>query len=131
MSKEHAPTGGEGETTDGGPSVIDEQATTETDLDQLFEVLADGKRRQLLAYLVETDDDVAAFSELIEHVADDSDGESSDNERIAVGLHHTHLPKLADADLVEYDPRSEVVRYRGGAVVSDWIALAQSHETDR
>ncbi|WP_276300309.1 DUF7344 domain-containing protein [Halorussus lipolyticus] len=129
MSKEHAPTGEEGATTDGGPSVSDEQAATGTELDRLFEVLADGHRRRVLAYLADTDDGVAAFSDLVEHVADDSAGESTDNERLAVSLHHTHLPKLADANVVEYDPRSEVVRYRGDGLVTDWVELARSHET--
>ncbi len=129
MSKEYTPTGEEGATTDGGPSVSDEQVATGTELDDLFEVLADSHRRRVLAYLADTDDDVAAFSELIEHVADDSAGESTDNERLAVSLHHTHLPKLADAGVVEYDPRSEVVRYRGGDVVTDWVELARSYET--
>jgi DNA-binding transcriptional ArsR family regulator len=130
MSKEHAPTGGEGASTDGRPSVSDEQVATEAGLDELFEILADSHRRRILAYLADADDDVAAFSELIEHVADDSAGESTDKERLAVSLYHTHLPKLADANVVEYDPRSEVVRYRGGDVVSDWVELARSYETD-
>jgi DNA-binding transcriptional ArsR family regulator len=130
MSRDQTPTGEEGATTDGGPSVSTERATR-PELDELFEVLADGHRRHALAYLADTDDGVAAFSELIEHVADDSAGGSTDKERVAVGLHHSHLPKLADASLVEYDPRSEVVRYRGGPVVSDWVELARSHEADR
>jgi len=130
MSKDQTPTGGEGATTDGGPSISTERATR-PDLDELFEVLADEHRRRVLAYLADTDDGVAAFSELIEHVAADSTGESTDKERVAVSLHHSHLPKLADASLVEYDPRSEVVRYRGGPAVSDWVELARSHEADR
>jgi len=130
MSKDQTPTGGEGVTTDGGPSISDERATR-AGLDELFEVLADGDRRRILAYLADTDDGVAAFSDIIEHVADDSAEESTDKERVAVSMHHTHLPKLADANLVEYDPRSEVVRYRGGPAVSDWVELARSHEADR
>lgn len=131
MSKEHAPTGGEGATTDGGPSVSNERTARRPDLDELFEVLADGRRRRALAYLADADDGVAAFSELVEHVADDSVGESTDKECVAVSLHHTHLPKLADANIVEYDPRNKDVRYRGGRVVSDWVDLARSHEIER
>jgi len=32
---------------------------------------------------------------------------------IAVSLHHATLPKLADAGLLEYDPRSKTARYSG------------------
>lgn len=130
MSKDYVPTGREGATTDGGPSVSDEQMSARPGLDELFQVLADEKRRRVLGYLADTDDGVAAFSELLEHVADDSAGESSDNERVAVSLHHNHLPKLADANVVEYDPRSEVVRYRGGQVVSHWVEIARSYEAN-
>ncbi|UPV73038.1 hypothetical protein M0R89_10800 [Halorussus limi] len=115
---------------DGDPSVFDQQ-TAEVDLDDLFEVLADGQRRQLLAYLDSTDDDVAAFSELVDHVAEESGAVSNDDdERVAVNLHHNHLPKLEDANVVEYDPRSETVRYRGGPVVSDWVEMARTYESD-
>ena len=30
---------------------------------------------------------------------------------VAISLHHATLPKLADAELVEYDPRSKTVRH--------------------
>jgi hypothetical protein len=131
MSNEHAPTGGEGATTNGGASVSDEGAMTGEDLDALFEILADDQRRHILTYLEERDEDVAAFSELIDHVADERVGDpTDDHERVAVRLHHAHLPKLADLDLVEYDARSETVRYRGGPAVSEWLTLARSHEPD-
>ncbi len=131
MSNEHAPTGGEGATMDGNPSVSDQQ-TAAVGLDELFRVLADGQRRRLLAYLDRTEDDVAAFSELVEHAADESVAVSNeDRERVAVNLHHNHLPKLEDANLVEYDPRSETVRYRGGPVVNEWVELARTYEPNR
>jgi DNA-binding transcriptional ArsR family regulator len=130
MSNEHAPTGGEGEAPGGGPSGSGNRPTLEVDLNALFEALADVQRRQVLAYLDAMDDDVAAYSDLIEHVADDSAGESTDHERVAVRLHHHHLPKLADVGVVEYDARSETVRYRGGPAVSEWLDLVQSYDQD-
>jgi hypothetical protein len=32
---------------------------------------------------------------------------------IAISLHHATLPKLADAGLLEYDPRTNTARYSG------------------
>ena len=32
---------------------------------------------------------------------------------VAISLHHATLPKLADAGLIEYDPRSHTARYSG------------------
>ncbi|UPV99114.1 hypothetical protein M0R88_11310 [Halorussus gelatinilyticus] len=114
---------------DGNPSVSDQQ-TVVADLDELFEVLADGNRRRLLGYFDDNADDVAAFSDLVEHVADESVAVSNDDhKRVAVKLHHTHLPKLEDANLVEYDPRSETVRYRGGPAVGEWVEMARAYES--
>lgn len=95
-------------------------------LDELFEVLADGHRRRLLEYLEDAEDDVAALPELVDHVADES---ADDRERVAVTLHHSHLPKLAEADIVEYDARSETVRYRGGQFVGEWVEIARRYES--
>ena len=36
-----------------------------------------------------------------------------DETDIAITLHHSTLPKLADTDLLDYDPRSKTVRYCG------------------
>ena len=130
MSNEHAQTGGEGTATDGRPTVPSERPTT-TDLDSLFEVLADGHRRRVLDYLDDTDDEVATFSDLVDHVADRGGEETpADRDRIAVNLHHNHLPKLESAGVLEWDPRSEMVRYRGGPVVGEWVELALAHESD-
>jgi DNA-binding transcriptional ArsR family regulator len=131
MSNEHAPTGGEGATTDGESSVLGDRETREIELDALLEVLADVERRQILAYLDAADDDVAAYSDIIGHVADGVAGESTDNhEQFAVTLHHNHLPKLSGAGVVEYDERSETVRYRGGRTVSEWLDLVRSLDPD-
>jgi hypothetical protein len=36
-----------------------------------------------------------------------------DETDIAITLHHSTLPKLAEAELLDYDPRSKTARYRG------------------
>ncbi|NEU57626.1 hypothetical protein [Halorussus sp. MSC15.2] len=128
MSNEHAPTGGEGTATDAPPSAVNGRSI---DIDGLFEVLADRHRRRVLEYLGGTDDGVAAFSELVEHVAE-SDGDSTDDHgRVEVDLHHNHLPKLDDENLVEYDSRSKTVRYRAGPAVGEWVEFARSYESGR
>jgi hypothetical protein len=40
------------------------------------------------------------------------DDQLRDREQLAVQLQHTHLPKLADHGVVEYERRSGAVRYR-------------------
>jgi len=53
-----------------------------------------------------------ALTDLADRVAErESDGD--DCETVAIALHHVHLPKLAEGGVIDYDPRSETVRYCG------------------
>ncbi len=63
-------------------------------------------RRHVLQYLDETDGSVE-LATLAAAVAESADGRNRD--RIALELHHNHLPKLADTGFVEYDHRANVV----------------------
>jgi len=85
------------------------------DADELFELLSNARRRRVRSFLHEADDGAVALDELVDHVVrQGTDGESGDREAAAVALHHVHLPKLADGGVIEYDSRTETVRYRGG-----------------
>ena len=92
-----------------------------SDLTQLVSILADRRHRRLLAYLHEKDGDAASIVELtdylIVHEADSVDEINTDE--MAISLHHKDLPKLADVGLVEYDARSQTVRYRGDETVEE------------
>ena len=118
----------QGGATDGGSAISNGDALETSEIDVLLEALADPHRRGILAALVEADDDVAAFSELIDRVLARDDVSERSRDRVATSLFHRHLPKLADADLVEYDERSETVRYRGEPVAEQWLELARNHE---
>lgn len=43
------------------------------------------------------------------------------SERVASELVHTHLPKLAEATFIEYDPRSRTVRYTEPPALLDTV----------
>lgn len=94
----------------GGPSGGVEQ------LSRYFDALADERRRHALYYLRQHG--TASLDELARHAVVRETGhppdERSDDEyeRVKSELHHKHLPRLADYGLVEFDPRSEQVRYR-------------------
>lgn len=79
---------------------LETSGRSDASLDRLYRLLADGERRALLAFLLERDEPVP-LSELRAHVADDGD-----ERRAGIRLVHSHLPKLAEADLVEYDRES-------------------------
>lgn len=95
-------------------------------VDQLLSALSSRPNRYVLSYLRESPDDVASVGELADHVVDRQDGaDPGRRERVAVRLHHSGLPKLAAAGVVDYDPRTNTVRYRGHPAVercSDLLA---------
>jgi DNA-binding transcriptional ArsR family regulator len=74
--------------------------------DTYIQLVADQRRRRILQTLREAES--ASVDELADQLAADG-GDSA--EQISVDLHHNHLPKLADANVVEYDSRSNAVRY--------------------
>jgi len=83
--------------------------------EQLAQLLADPTRRAVLQRLEETGEELELreLSELVflresgRILTDEFEGEL---ERISIGLHHEHLPRLADAGLIEYDPGENVAR---------------------
>ncbi|MFC4548956.1 MULTISPECIES: DUF7344 domain-containing protein [Halorussus] len=102
-------------------------------LDELLSALADDDRRRVLGYFYDTSEDVATVDELAAYLADGSRSaapaepdpiRSAGRGRFASRLHHSVLPKLADEGAVEYDPRSETVRYRGGPVLERLLERA-------
>lgn len=72
-----------------------------------FHVLANPIRRGILAVLRESNS--VERDELVAHLAD---GDETDRHRIRVALHHNHLPKLDDADLLTYDGETVVATSR-------------------
>lgn len=84
--------------------------------DDHLRLIADRHRRILLDHLreasVTTRDDLADVLRRVDSDPEsDTDGETR-RCRFAVGLHHTHLPALADAGVIEYDPDDGTVVYR-------------------
>ncbi|WP_225741290.1 DUF7344 domain-containing protein [Halorussus halophilus] len=93
------------------------RAVTTPSFDTLFDLLADRRRRYALYALVGAEEGLTDLSALVDEVAMQ---EARNEERkltdslcadIADELREEHLPKIAEADIVDYDDRSETVRY--------------------
>ena len=82
----------------------------EPSTDIALAMLADESRRLAVQALFERHGPIQV-ADLAAAVAEQIPAESSDrSEReIATALHHVHLPKLADANLIDYDPRLTTV----------------------
>ncbi|WP_158055799.1 DUF7344 domain-containing protein [Halorussus halophilus] len=74
-------------------------------LDTIFDVLGARRRRNVL-YVLSRRSRPVPFTELVDDLVALEDGT---RERVAVSLHHEHLPKLADADLLNYDEDARIV----------------------
>ena len=99
--------------------------------DRLFSALATERSRGVVDYFRESGDTVASTEELAAHVADRQPvADRPRSEHVAVRLHHFDLPKLADADVLEYDPRSRTVRFRGHPLLEEGEALHRFADPD-
>jgi hypothetical protein len=87
--------------------------TTESDLSQdvVFDILSSPRRRYVLYYL-RTRDGPVQLTDLAEEVAaweNNTDPPSiteQERKRVYVSLYQTHIPRLAEAGLIEYDKDS-------------------------
>lgn len=118
---------------------------SETEARQLF---ADGwddaaavsrneRRRAALARLREVGSEVTVSDLAAEVAAHETDDDvapaASDVDEVGVALHHRHLPRLEDANLVEYDPGTGTVVYTGppaGERGTDRDGSDESRSTD-
>lgn len=84
-------------------------------LDALLDILANERRRCLLEYLWSQSGEVGSFEAATKHILTKMSrkhGYQPNHEDIQVELQQHHLPKLADAGIIEYDVRSQTIRYR-------------------
>ncbi|WP_135365431.1 DUF7344 domain-containing protein [Halosimplex halophilum] len=92
---------------DDGRTVIDLSA------DERYDLLAAERRRTVLAVLTERGAPIA-LDDLAAAVAAREGGDPhAATDRFAVSLHHVHLPRMDDLDVVDYNPatnRVEAVR---------------------
>ena len=87
-------------------------------IDEVFELLSNDCRRRVCLFLRRTGIEVATLDDLVEALASAESDE--ERERLAINLHHRHLPKLDEAGIVDYDPRSNTARYWGQPTVEKW-----------
>jgi DNA-binding transcriptional ArsR family regulator len=127
--------GGDDSTARAVETLVDATATaTEEEsfsVDTLFEMLAHPGRRYVLSYLLQSEGFVAC-AELVDHVAERTDHTMTDEEfrrRVAAELTHSHLPKLEEVGLVDYNMERQVVSTTDlTPVVRPYLRLALAHQ---
>ena len=85
---------------------------------EIHNVLRNDRRRHTLQHLRNTDG-VLSVDALAEHIAGLETGESPPprnvRKSVYVSLHQTHLPKLDELDIVDYDQREQEIELRDRA----------------
>ncbi|GAA0534730.1 hypothetical protein ABNG02_08615 [Halorubrum ejinorense] len=83
--------------------------------DQLFEILKNQRRRRVLRYLIEDENEGVTLDELAEEIAARETGKdirqitSQERKRVYVGLYQCHLPKMDDYGAIAYNkPRGHI-----------------------
>jgi hypothetical protein len=77
--------------------------------DVVYSILADGERWAIVQDLA-ANGASGTISELVQQAAERNDGFSGrDEQAFRIRVHHKHLPKMADANVAEYDHDDERV----------------------
>ncbi len=117
-------------------SVADSDEEQRLSKDVIFELLKNRRRREVLAYLLESDETVT-LGELAEQIAAwENDTEvnalsSDQRKRVYVALYQTHLPKMDDAGIVEYDQDRGLISLADNADLLMMYLDTDTHRQDR
>ena len=126
----------DGNRDDNSPSSFDAGGSSDDprSIDDLFDTIAKRRARYALSHLESVSVNVVELDDLVDDVTErevetGSAVESEEHRRrVAIALHHNHLPKLAEAAVIDYDPRTKTVRYWGDDRISECLELFDSSD---
>lgn len=99
--------------------------------DTAIELVSDRFRRRILLTLIQSDEEAIDLETLLDAI--DSPAESVATARSRrnrlVSLQHNHLPKLAECGVIDYDFRSETVRYNETTSVEKLLSFVTDELT--
>lgn len=99
---------------DGSSESSDDTPRTVISQEEMLEILSDHYRRILLEYLAEEADPTVTLEDTATYIANQLTEEAGlrpHEDDIEASLLHRHIPRLEDSGLVEFDDRSETIRY--------------------
>ena len=103
--------------------------------DTILSAVANEHRRAILNALDTAPDNTLEYDTLVDRVADrirDEDAERVSDEhrqRVRIALHHTHLPKLDEARIIDYEGDTGHVEFVGGALEQEILTLVEPYDS--
>lgn len=126
---------GDAESSNGYESPTDasitDQSTAAISPDTIHDLLSSARRRHLISYLLERQDETVAVDDVIDWLTREEHpdrGPIAHRERVAIDIHHVHIPKLANAGVIEHDPVAETIRYDGPEALASLLAATKEFE---
>ena len=102
--------------------------STDLSMDEMLDILASQERREILHTLSNMDEETISFDEVVRVLVDFREEESGRRpsfDQMQGTLLHVHLPKFEETGIIEYDERSEQLRYRGDSRLEAWLKLVE------
>jgi len=102
--------------------------------DRLLSAVANDYRRAILNSLTSASEKTLTHDALVDRVADrvgDENAERTSDEhrqRVRIALHHTHLPKLEELRIIDYETETRLVQFVGGELEQDLLTLVKSYD---
>ena len=103
--------------------------------DRLLSTVANVYRRATLELLQGASDETLAYDALVDGVADrvqDGDAARASDDhrrRVRIALHHTHLPKLEEAGMVNHEAHTGHVQFVGGELEREILSLVEPYDS--
>jgi hypothetical protein len=100
----------------------------------ILSAVANEHRRAILNALDNASERTLEYDVLVDRVGDrvrdeDANLESAEHrQRVRIALHHTHLPKLEEARIIDYEAETGHIRFVGGELEQDLLTLVEPYE---
>ena len=102
--------------------------------DTILSALGNDHRRAILSALENASEETLPYDVLVDRVAErvqDEDTRRDSDEhrqRVRIALHHIHLPKLEEAQIIDYRVETGIVEFVGGELERDLLTRVESSE---
>lgn len=101
----------------------------EHSITRLCSILVDEHCRQVIGFCRSANVEVATLDELVDYAVTGTDA-STDRKQKAIRFHHITLPKLAHADVLDYDSKRQEIRYSGHDDLESLLGQIRIHDSE-